>query len=119
MPYIKPSDRKRLEEKIKALADELLTIGNSGSVNYAVTLLLLKSMKPQNGWNYESLMRVIGTLECVKTEIYTQLISPYEELCVTKNGTIPELQDEALEFLTKALEIDLAAIEAEKRGENN
>ena len=108
MPYIEKKHREELEEKIEDLVDllkkiEIETGKVDGVVNYTTLLILLRSMKPRDGWNYSSLMRVIGTLECVKQEIYSELVSAYEELACVKNGTIPELQDEAMDIAEKAI----------------
>lgn len=93
MPYIKTDDREKIDPLVESLAKVVRSTEKvDGAANYTVTRFLLQVLRPVEGWNYASLMRVIGTLECVKLEICRRLINSYEDLAVYNNGDLPEFE---------------------------
>jgi hypothetical protein len=81
MPYIRQEKRKVLDEKIRAISDEVST---DGELNYVITKLLLG----MDGDSYEDFQNLIGTLECAKQEFYRRKIVPYEEKKRKENGEV-------------------------------
>ncbi len=85
MPYIKQSQRLRLQRITKAIEGEHLD--NAGEVNYLCTIVVREYLK-QRGMNYATINNAIGALECAKMELYRRLASPYEDLKIADNGDI-------------------------------
>jgi hypothetical protein len=92
MPYIKPEVRKQIDALIEQFTDGLrdATEVNNGTANYIITRILLRFLRPENGWNYDSLSDVIKTLECAKLEIYRRMLTPYEAVKIFENEDVPE-----------------------------
>jgi len=94
LPYINQVSRKQIDGHIDVLVDSIRGSDKlEGVINYAVTRLVLGTLKPSLGWSYASLMKVVSTLECVKQEVVRRLISPYENLASHKNGDLLEFDD--------------------------
>lgn len=86
MPYIRTRERERLDGAVHALAVAIQdSEGTWGAANYAITTLLARL--PHD--NYEQQMELVGTLECVKLEIYRRGIARYEDAKARENGDIP------------------------------
>ena len=85
MPYIKQSQRLRLQRITKAIEGEHLD--NAGEVNYLCTVVVREYLK-QRGTSYATINNMIGALECAKLELYRRLASPYEDLKIADNGDI-------------------------------
>ena len=85
MPYIKPSDRTRIDRHVTGLAP---TVKSSGELNYAITTLIDRLFA--NDWtpNYNSFNIVLGVLESVKLELYRRVIAPYEGEKMQLNGDV-------------------------------
>lgn len=93
MPYIKPSQRNELEDKITSLVDNicLASLENrSGIVNYVITTIVSRSLKPKDGWRYKWLNVAYGTFHSAASEFYRRLVAPYEDKAIDKNGDILE-----------------------------
>ena len=104
MPYIKQDERVKIDVCVDALAEALRATGDDGiegSTNYAITTLLCKAMRPQGGWKYKWLNRVVGTLECIKLEFYRRGASVYEDGCIERNGDVKDYEDFLANFLAK------------------
>ncbi len=109
MPYIKSHLRGSIDDKIEDLVNSIhnLYIGNeevnknkNGVANYVITRIILGLLKPNNGWNYDSLSDVNKTLECSKQEIYFRLVSLYESNKTQENGDVRELKEAEDRFLS-------------------
>jgi hypothetical protein len=85
MPYIKTNDRIKLDELIEQLSEN---IGSSGELNYVVTKLLHLEVRDGGGLNYENLNRLMGVMECAKSEFYRQVVVPYENKKIEENGDV-------------------------------
>lgn len=79
MPYIKETDRDRLDEGGNAQ--------NAGELNYALTMLCLNYYE-ENGSRYQQINDVIGALEGCKLEFYRRLAAPYEDTKIVENGDV-------------------------------
>jgi len=87
MPYITQDRRNILDGHIEGLAKELETLGwVEGDVNYTFYRVLLAWFKHTS--RYATICKVIGTLECVSKEFYSQIARKYEDQAIEKNGDI-------------------------------
>jgi hypothetical protein len=86
MPYIKPELREEIDPHISALVE---TLGDEGSLNYALTRIVAKYLVAQ-GVRYDSINTVSGVLQKVAAEFDARVTRPYEELKIFQNGDIPE-----------------------------
>ncbi len=79
MPYIKPEDRKRMDEgKVPQTCGEL---------NYDFTQLI-KAYVFMKGESYQTYNDIIGALEGAKLELYRRRILPYENRKMAENGDV-------------------------------
>ena len=92
MPYISPTDRKKLDNEIELLKLKLLyQFGEDdieGALKYTITSLL-DIMPRACNWRYKYINRVIGVLESVKLEFYRRLVSTYEDKAMEKHKDLP------------------------------
>jgi hypothetical protein len=70
MPYVKQSDRPRLNAGGPA--------SNAGELNYAITRLVDAYLSTK-GVSYAHLNEVVGVLECAKLELYRRIVAGYED----------------------------------------
>ena len=79
MPYI----TKQAKDVVKQFGPL-----DAGDLNYCITNLICTYLvnKPQS--NYCSLNEVIGVLDCIKLELYTRILIPYEYRKRIKNGDV-------------------------------
>jgi len=87
MPYIKPIQRARFDERIAALA---IRINTEGELNYAITKLV-HTWLAECDLNYARLNAAIGVLEAAKLELYRQVVGKYEDVKQDENGPVSEL----------------------------
>ena len=94
MPYIKQERRKELDPIIDALAKELMWYDstldkvhvNYGDINYVVSKVFKKIFEANS--KYDTVNSLVGVLECIKMEYYSQQARPYEDLKIKENGDI-------------------------------
>lgn len=84
MPYIKQTDRPSID---KAVAELAKVIHSTGSLNYAITKLLLAYVNIESRC-YMTYNEVIGVLECAKQEFYRREIINYEEQKISEHGDV-------------------------------
>ncbi len=93
MPYIAKTQRPEIDNEINTLikAVHKSTIipadKHLGVVNYIISRVIMGILQPSN---YGEMASAVGTLECVKLEMYRRLIGPYEDEAILKNGDIEE-----------------------------
>jgi hypothetical protein len=104
MPYIVKAQREIVDKAIEALAERVAEAAKgtglavagpekmSGVVNYAVTMLLQKTMLAHDR-TYASMSAAIGTVECCKLELYRRMIAPYENVKANQNGDVFDYVD--------------------------
>lgn len=89
MPYIPRNDRAFWNERIlditESVAEGLIPIPTDGQLNYYLTALLLRLLKPKS---YSGYQNIIGLLECVKLEMYRAQVGPYEDVKRDENGNV-------------------------------
>jgi hypothetical protein len=84
MPYI-PQERR---PEFDNLLDEALhKIENHGELNYVISTIAWEYVLGRK-LSYTEMQHVIGTLECVKMEMYRRMLSPYEDAKIAENGDI-------------------------------
>lgn len=90
MPYIKSSDRVKLEfclesiNCIKLLSD---VIQSEGELNYIITRLCLEYLKKTKE-RYKDYNNIVGILECAKLEFYRRAVAKYEDQKIKENGDV-------------------------------
>jgi len=89
MPYIKQENRKKFDDLIIPLADELET---NGDLNYCI-YQLCKLWLTYREVSYDSLSDCIKTLECAKLEFYRMILEPYEDQKIKENGNVTPIFD--------------------------
>lgn len=91
MPYISQVQREHLEPALDSIVgalDDLQALvpdGLDGALNYTVTKLLLRLVKPKR---YADFQRCVGVLECAKLELYRKAAAPYEDAKAALNGEV-------------------------------
>lgn len=97
MPYVPENTRllidRNINELVYGMRDMITEDKRGGACNYAISVLLLRALKPDGGWNYRALAEVHSVLDCASKEIYRRLTSSYEDNAIRKNGDIPELSE--------------------------
>lgn len=98
MPYIKQSDRTKLNTSINEIVDILIEIEKDqgisalkGMINYSFTKILKSIYSQEKGKNsisYSNINDAIGILECIKLELYREIAVPYEDIKKHENGDV-------------------------------
>lgn len=81
MPYIPSSDRQAIDAMVRPARLPFLS---SGQLNYLITKILLHT-EPSSYMDY---MALVGTLECVKLELYRRAVARYEDGKKKENGDV-------------------------------
>lgn len=79
MPYVKKTDRERLDGGDEATGP--------GELNYVITKKI-DSYLGRKGLSYANLNEIIGVLECAKLEIYRRIVAKYEDSKIAENGDV-------------------------------
>jgi hypothetical protein len=81
MPYVRKSDRPRLDA-----GGEVAT---PGELNYTITRAV-DAYLARKGINYANLNEAIGVLECAKLELYRRIVAAYEDekIADPENGEV-------------------------------
>ncbi len=95
MPYIKEHIRKSLDNSVLNLCAEIKAVSNTndalcGNLNYIIFKIIRELTDHNNGGqkNYARFNNILGALECCKLEIYSRMISPYEDEKIKENGDV-------------------------------
>lgn len=109
MPYIKPENRKVLDQHIDALAESVVAEAKkekyeaafAGLLNYSVTRLALKIIKLQFGKiRYWIIATTTGAFKNIADEFYRRLATPYEDKQIKVNGDV-DLYEEFIDDIKK------------------
>ena len=86
MPYINKTDRVALLMYTPVMRD-------AGSLNYAITALLINYVAHNGGLRYKTLNDCIGALVAAKDEFTRRVVAPYVDKKIQENGDVypPEL----------------------------
>jgi len=88
MPYIKEKYRKPIDKFIDIFQTYVAKDIGAGGMNYMITRMLTSHIHPD--FSYQELMECIGTLECVKLELYRRVGTLKEQKAMRDNGDIKE-----------------------------
>jgi len=87
MPYISEEDRDLYEFIVEEL--EVLSIDNPGHLQYLIAVLI-GSYMADKPLRYATMNEVMGALNGANMEFYREVVGPYEEKAIDKNGYIPD-----------------------------
>ena len=90
MPYIKQIQRDVIGPP------DMCGVNTCGELNYKITSIVHQFIKCR-GVNYHSINEAVGVLECVKLELYRQVVAKYEDKKKRQNGPVSELDSLGLE----------------------
>ena len=90
MPYIEQRYRDLIGPEVDELIKGLRRFDTDdtvpdGAINYVFTRILLDFFHPTSYFNLE---RVIGLLECIKSEYMRRVGEPYENMKQIQNGDV-------------------------------
>lgn len=95
MPYIEKNNRKIFDEKLLYLAR---SIDTTGELNYCITKLIHNILeKNPLIVSYDVFNQMMGVVECVKLELYREVIAKYEDNKKALNGSVSDLDAPTLE----------------------
>lgn len=104
MPYIKDENRKKLDDSINKLAQDIANIAEkeesdgsfAGLLNYSCTRLALEVVRLRfKHIRYWIIAMVAGVFGNVSSEFYRRLASPYEDKQIKNHGDV-DLYEEFL-----------------------
>lgn len=96
MPYVKPEQRKELDEAIETLSHSIVANSKDhtdlpGNLNYCITRLIMRCFKSKFGViKYWMIAMIDGVLENVQREFYRRVASPYEDQKIQESGDVEE-----------------------------
>lgn len=91
MPYVNKVIRRQTRaplETLIAYVREQPPETQAGTLNYLVSELVGRGVKPKTGWRYNSLHLAYGVFAAAGAEFYRRLLSPYEDRAIDNNGDI-------------------------------
>lgn len=88
MPYIRKTEREKMDDQIEYLADRIprTNTERAGGMNYAVSQLIRQVYGEH--LKYHECNEIVGILECIKAEFYRVRVGPYEDKKITENGDL-------------------------------
>lgn len=85
MPYILQEQRPELD----AVIDQFPEL-DDGQLNYVITKLIHHCVEDR-GLRYVHLNALVGVLECAKAEFIRRVVSKYEDVKISENGGVSEV----------------------------
>lgn len=82
MPYIKVTDRKQFDDKLKDL-----TITKPGELAYCFAVCI-RAYLTTRGITFETLSSVLGVLSAIDNEFYRRVVAPVEVAKQAENGDV-------------------------------
>lgn len=88
MPYIKQSEREKLQDAYASLLVSLKLHSNfgSGAINYVLSSMLWHIFEENP--SYARANELLGVLEAVKLEFYRRKVAKYEDEKMSLNGDL-------------------------------
>jgi hypothetical protein len=86
MPYIKPSDKARLDAGLCSYNEEKRA-QTAGELNYLFTTLAIEYLNTK-GLNYQNINDVVGALDGAKVEFQRRVVAGYEDKKIAENGDV-------------------------------
>jgi len=90
MPYIKQEDRQWLVGVEDALEDS--GVATAGEIQYLVALVIKEYLRDKD-LRYQTFNDVLGALAGAEAEFYREVLGPYEDMAIEKNGGISGYND--------------------------
>lgn len=91
MPYVD----KHIRRQVKAPLEDLINYVHAqeptkqdGTLNYIISELVSRSIKPSSGWRYHLIHRAYGVFMAAGAEFYRRIAAPYEDQAIENNGDI-------------------------------
>ncbi len=91
MPYITKDLRRKFKSPLEDLIAQVREQEPSkqdGCLNYIVSELVARSIKPSSGWRYNLIHRAYGVFMAAGAEFYRRIAVPYEDKAIENNGDI-------------------------------
>jgi len=91
MPYIRQDLRGRVDPLIGGLVKEIRLeqdVDRDGYLNYVVTCLVARTLRPQRGWRYHYVARALAVFHAAAAEFYRRVGAEYEDGCRATHGDI-------------------------------
>ena len=89
MPYV----TREIRRQVKAPLEELIAYVHAqeptkqdGTLNYIISELVARSIKPASGWRYNLLHRARAVFTLAGEEFSRRLVAPYEDQAIKNNG---------------------------------
>lgn len=98
MPYIPRIQRPRFDV-FKTLLKTIEVPLTAGELNYLISSLVHIWLQKKEKLGYAEMNEVMGVLECMKLEVYRQVISPYEDKKKMENGSVSALDDDSFDHM--------------------
>jgi hypothetical protein len=97
MPYIAQKDRLFLDSPLDYLVETIQEldgepVASAGVINYVITNVVVRTMRPEAGWSYSSLSKALAVFRDAEMEMRRRILDPYEDKAIAKNGDIPEYE---------------------------
>jgi len=86
MPYIKVQDRLEFKEIEKEIS--YLNIETPGNLQYIISLLIAQYLREKGEVRYQHCNDIMGALTGANMEFYRQIVAPYEDICIERNGEV-------------------------------
>ena len=86
MPYISPEDRALLEPVQEALSET--GVQTAGEAQYVIAMVIGEYLK-SHPYRYQTMNDIMGALAGAQQEFYRRHVGPYEDVCIGKNGDVP------------------------------
>ncbi len=91
MPYVAQDHRDNVLPNIVALVYEVRSLPaekQAGVLNYVISEIVSRTLRPAEGWNYASIHNAHGVFLDAAAEFYRRVAGPYEDKARVKNGDL-------------------------------
>lgn len=91
MPYVNELIRRQVKAPLEGLIEYVHAQEPSqqdGTLNYIISELVSRSIKPSSGWRYHLIHRAYGVFQAAGAEFYRRIAAPYEDKAIENNGDI-------------------------------
>ncbi len=91
MPYVTQDQRSPVIPSIVELVHHVRDLPDDkrdGVLNYIISEIVTRSLRPPEKWNYYAIHRAHGVFQDAGAEFYRRVAGPYEDQCIKKNGDL-------------------------------
>lgn len=89
MPYITKDVRRQFKAPLEDLIAQVQAqepAKQDGCLNYLISELVSRGIKPSSGWRYHLIHRAYGVFMAAGAEFYRRVAAPYEDKAIQSNG---------------------------------